>query len=496
MIKILSAEQTREADQYTIKNEPINSIDLMERASTAFCEWFMGEFPGKSNIHIVTGKGNNGGDGLAIARMLNEHGYRVSLYLISEKGSEDFNKNYDRIAGKLNVHIWDGNPEFESGGILIDALFGSGLDRPIEGQYAEIVQAINNYEGLVVSVDMPSGVYADKPVDSENVVKASHTVSFQLPKLSFFMAENETYVGEWHYVDIGLNKSFIDHSKSFYHLVTLEDVRHCLKKPSKFAHKGNMGRIMIVGGAQGKMGAAVLSAKAALRSGAGLLTCYVPAGGLSIIQTAVPESMALVSSFLDYHVEEVSFDGLDAVGIGPGLGTEEQTALAFRKWIKQLTVPAVIDADGLNILSSDLSLLKDLPTGTILTPHPKEFSRLAGDSKNSFERIEKARQFAIDHKVVIVLKGAHTAVCDADGSVYFNSTGNPGMATGGSGDVLTGIITALLGQGYEPKKAAILAVFVHGLAGDEAAEDLGIISMIASDIVDYLPDAFRHIEIR
>ncbi|MCX2744413.1 NAD(P)H-hydrate dehydratase [Mangrovivirga sp. M17] len=496
MIKILSSSQIREADQHTIENEPIESIDLMERASASFSKWFIGEFPGKCKVHVVSGKGNNGGDGLAVARILNQNGYEVKVYVASEDGSDDFNANFQRLPEGVERKVVSDSLGVIEGGVLIDALFGSGLDRPIEGRYAKIVKEINQFPGQVVSIDIPSGVYADSPVDGEHVVEATHTVSFQLPKLAFFMAENEKFVGDWHVVDIGLDQSFIDHTDSRVHMVTLEDVRSFLKKPSKFSHKGVMGRTMLICGSSGKMGACVIAARAALRSGAGLLTCYVPAVGENIIQTAVPEAMALVSTFQDYHVEEVDFKGMDAVGIGPGLGTEDQTEMALRKWIKQLEVPAVIDADGLNMISSRPDILKHVPEGTIFTPHPKEFSRLAGEAEDSFKRLEMARNYAKKYKVIIVLKGAYTAVCDTEGSVYFNSTGNPGMATGGSGDALTGIITSLLGQGYTPKRAAIVGVFVHGLAGDEAAEDLGCISMTATDIIDYLPDAFRHVEMR
>lgn len=494
MIKILSAEQTRQADNFTIDHEPILSIDLMERASLAFVSWFISKFSPVHSVHIVCGTGNNGGDGLAVARMLSEKTYRVHTYVVGDpqSGSEDFKVNFDRTGP---VHLIKGTndlPKAQQNDIIVDAIFGSGLSRPVTGVHQQAVEALNAAASVKIAIDIPSGLMADGPSKGA-IFQADYTVSFQQPKLAFFFPENGRYVGDWNIVDIGLDKHFINQQVSSHFALSPPDVKRLLKARSKYDHKGTFGKALIAAGSYGKMGAAVLAARAAMRSGTGLLTLYTPVCGYQIIQTAVPEAMVIT----DAHERELSesplLSGYDAVGIGPGIGKSALTLNSMGKLLKLAEVPLVIDADGLNLIAENRELLQILPQGSILTPHPAEFKRLVGHWHDDFERLEIQKAFSKEYGVIVLLKGAHSSVTVPSGEVYFNMTGNPGMATGGSGDVLTGMITALLAQGYTPEISCMAAVFVHGLAGDIAAEEKGQISLIASDIVEKIPEAFKKI---
>lgn len=494
MLKTLTTLQIKALDEYTIRHEPIAAIDLMERACTAFVTWFTERFDKDRTIGIVCGTGNNGGDGLGIARILKAKGYTIAVWIVrgGVKESADFKINLERIHDKLPVHEIsteaDQNP-FRDCSIIIDAIFGSGLSRPVDGIYQHVIQWINKLTAIRIAVDLPSGLLADAPSTGE-IIQAHHTLSFQLPKLAFLFPQNAHYVGEWHIVNLGLNKEFIEKAVSKYFLLTQDDISGRIQPRSKFGHKGNFGHALIIAGSYGKIGAAVLSARAVLRSGVGLLTVHVAACGYAILQTAVPEAM--VSVDVDEHVvsQIAQVENYSSMGIGPGIGRDKKTVAAFANVLDSYRKPMVIDADALNILSENSALIHLVPEGSILTPHPKEFERLVGSWKNDFERLEKQREFSMKTKTVVLLKGAHSSITSPDGTVYFNHTGNAGMATGGSGDVLTGILTALLAQGYSSLDSAIIGCWVHGLAGDKAAEDLGQISMIASDIVDYLPKAF------
>lgn len=494
MIKILSAQQIRELDAYTIQHEPIPSIDLMERACRAFCSWFTTKFDTRYTVGIVCGTGNNGGDGLGIARMLLDWNYSVKVWVVDGGGREslDFKTNLQRL--KEKTQIFAISKDYDKGlfvgcDILIDALFGSGLSRPVEGVGAEVIGCMNQADGIRVAVDIPSGLMADVP-SSGAIINADHTISFQLPKLAFFLAENHTYVGEWHVVDIGLSKAGLEQMQTETFLLTRKDIGKLIRPQSKFDHKGTRGHALMIAGSYGKMGAAVLASRAALRSGVGLLTAHVPAKGYAIIQTAVPEAMVSIDQTEECFAMVPDVEPYSAIGIGPGLGKDKKTVQALRTVLEKTDTPLVLDADALNIISENRELLALLKPGTILTPHPKEFERLAGSSKNDFERLDRQRAFSREHKVVVVLKGAHTTITSPDGVMYINNTGNPAMATGGSGDVLTGILTALLAQGYSPVDAARLGVWVHGLAGDEACRKLGPRGLIASDFIEHLPAAF------
>ncbi len=490
-MKILSAAQVRELDAYTIRTEPVLSIDLMERAAKAFMQWLVSKFDEEHQYTIFCGKGNNGGDGLAIARMLIERGNSVEVFIAEhrESGTPDFEINLQRLKG-LTAPVFVRSPAgFPSpaAGIVIDALLGTGLNNPAKGLLADAVSAINGSGLTVVSVDIASGLFTDKANAADDlIVRPDYTVSFQVPKLSFFIPDSYSYVGEWCVVDIGLDAEFLEQQPSDYFLTTRENLPHLKKKRGKYSHKGTYGHALMIAGSYGKMGAAVLSCRACLRSGVGLLTAYLPGCGYEIMQIAVPEAMVIAdpgSNFLVSIPENLNYS---AIGAGPGTGTDAGTLEAFKKLLENFSGPMVLDADALNLLALRPALLDLLPENTILTPHPKEFRRLAGAYADGFEAIQNARAFAIRYRVIICLKGAHTAVVQPDGKVYFNSTGNPGMATGGSGDVLTGIILGLLAQGYAPGIAARLAVYRHGEAGDRQAAVRTEEALIASDLIEGL----------
>ena len=498
-MKILTSEQVREADAYTIKNEPIKSINLMERAAGQLYREFIRNFTKSHPVDIYAGPGNNGGDGIALSRMLSLKGYRVNLYIM-ETGrglSGDPEINYKRLPEIKNLSVgWLSNknhlPRHETNSIIVDALFGSGLDRPLEGYPARLVEHINKAPNVKISVDIPSGLFAESNPDPSDtaIIMADHTWCFQFPKLSFLMPENEKYVGEWKYLDIGLHKGFIDNCDTPYHYLTIETIKKILHKRARFSHKGHFGHAFLIAGGRGKLGASVLSAEACLRSGAGLLTVHTPTIGMEVLQTALPEAMLSIDPNLDVIGTMPDVNPYTAIGAGPGLGTSKKTADSIRQLL-EINRPMVLDADVLNILSQDKTLVDKIPHGTIITPHPGEYNRLYGHDSDHFSRLMRMRDISRGQKIVIVLKGANTAIADTEGNIWFNSTGNPGMATGGSGDVLTGIILSLLTQGYDPLEAALAGVFIHGLAGDLARDEKGEESLIAGDIIEWLPDAFK-----
>lgn len=499
MLQLFSSEQVRKADTYTIQNEPVSSINLMERAAGACVEW-MNNLQDMSNKHVLIfcGPGNNGGDGLAIARMLHERKVQVSTFIPdeSDKKSEDFSINLHRLrecgVETQSFETFNLN-QLSENSILIDALFGSGLSKPLAGIYNELVKLINNSKCITISIDIPSGLFADKTVDpaKDSIVKADYTLSFQFPKLSFLFPENEYFVGNWPILPIGLHPDFINSEPCRNYLVEFADVRAILKPRARFSHKGTYGHALLIGGSKGKIGATVLMGRACLRSGTGLVTAHLPACGYTVIQTAVPEIMVSVDEDENVCTQLPRLDSFSAIAAGPGLGTEKNTANMLKHLIQEATVPLLLDADALNILSDNPTWLAFLPKGTILTPHPGEFARLAGKTSNSFDRLEILRSFCIKHSLNIVLKGAYTVICSPLGNCYFNPTGNPGMATGGSGDVLTGIIAGLLAQGYNQTEACIMGVYLHGLAGDLAAESTGYEALVAGDIIDNLGKAFN-----
>jgi NAD(P)H-hydrate epimerase len=472
----------------------------MERAAGKIFSWLTSSFSRSRHFMIFTGPGNNGGDGLALARMLSEAGYHLDVFCIrfTEKTSRDWEVNRKRLESdrlvKLNVisdidHI----PLISPDDIVIDAIFGSGLKSTLPGLVAEVIDRINDAGSMIIAVDMPSGLFCENNNnnDYKAVVKASHTLSFQFPKLAFMFAENDMYVGDWHLLDIGLSTNAIHSVQTPYRMVEMTDILPLIKSRRKFSHKGDYGHGLIVSGSFGKMGAAVMSAEAALRTGIGLISCQVPGCGYTVLQVALPEAMVLTDTSERMITDIVPVNNYDAVGIGPGIGTGKETMHAVHDLLINCLKPLVIDADGLNIISLNKEWLRLMQPLTILTPHPKEFDRLAGECPNGYTRLMKQIEFSSKFNCIVVLKGACTSVSLPDGSVYFNSTGNPGMATGGSGDVLAGMILSLLAQGYSPQDASVAAVYIHGLAGDIAASENSMESIIASDIINCIGKAFN-----
>lgn len=496
-MKIFSAQQIKACDAYTIQAEPIRSVDLMERAALQCFNWIKGNYPGNSLFVILCGTGNNGGDGLAIARMLHYAGYQVKAFLlkVSEQLSPDCEANLERLQRIDNElvtfidqdrYITELHPDI----IIIDAIFGTGLNRPLAGWVATFVDHLNQLPNRKIAIDLPTGLNADYlPAINTSILKAAHTLSFQFFKRSFLHPESYPFTGPVRILDISLNKQFINATQTQYRTIDRADILSIYQPRLPFSHKGDYGKALIVGGSYGKIGAAVLCTKACLKSGAGLVTALLPSVGYTVMQSAVPEAMCQTSG--TSCIEKIeNWEQYDIIGIGPGLGVDPDTIAAFEEFIDQCKQPLIVDADAINILAQRPDLLPKLPKGSILTPHPKEFSRLFGDNADSMIRVDNARVQAMRYGIVIVLKDHHTAVLTPDGDVWYNMTGNAGMAKGGSGDVLTGIITAFAGRGYNAVNAAIMGVYLHGLAGDFAATDLSSESILAGDIINYLSKAF------
>lgn len=492
MIKLFTSDQIKEWDATTIRESKITSFELMQRACRAFVTWFTEHYDASKKVYIVCGTGNNGGDGLGIALLLHEWNYSIQVLIVRGNGTtSDFDAGLKLLAGKVKIkEVTTPELEIASGSIVIDALFGSGLSRPLTGLHAEIISKLNALDVTRIAVDVPSGLRLDAPASGE-IFKADHTVTFQTPKLCFLLPQSSAFAGQWHVVDIGLSKTFVKETNANYFQVTLKAVKRLIKPRLQFSHKGNYGHALIIAGSTGKMGAAVLAARAALRAGVGLLTVHVPANGNVIVQSAVPEAMTTQDLATDFFSGREVESFYTAVGIGPALGQAGATVNGFKNLLTNSTQPLVLDADALNLLAFHPELQTKIPPGSILTPHPGEFKRLVGEWSDDFDKLKKQQALAAKIKSVVVLKGAYSTIALPDNCVYFNSTGNPGMATGGSGDVLTGIITALLAQGYSSAEAAILGVYVHGFAGDLAAREIGEAALIAGDLVDYLPAAFK-----
>ena len=502
-MKILPIDKIREADAYTIRHEPIADIDLMERAATELYEWIVTKTEPAKEVSIFCGMGNNGGDGFALGRMLANAGFKTNIILIhhSEKMSPNCKANYKKIlqiksAGINEIKLGDTLPEINGNGIVVDAIFGSGLTNPVMCLAAQVIDCINESKAVVISVDVPSGLFCDVTNTNSKgaIVKADYTLTFQFPKLGFLFPENDQYVGEWEVLPIGLHPAFIDEVEVSNYFLTSVDIKSIIKKRTKFSHKGTFGHGLLIAGSYGKMGAAVLAASAGMKSGAGLITAHIPKKGYAIIQTSVPEAMVSIDT------EKKVFSGIpdsgnyNAIAIGPGIGLHDKTQKALKFLIQNANMPLIIDADAINILAENKTWISFIPGGSIFTPHPKEFERLVGKSDNDFERNKKQREFSIKYQAYVILKGAHTAITCPDGNCYFNSTGNPGMATGGSGDVLTGILLGLKAQGYTSIETCLLGVFIHGLAGDIAAKKLGYEALTAGEITNNLGKAFRKMQ--
>lgn len=501
-MKIFRADQVREIDAYTIDHEPIPSIDLMERASRKLYQWISRKYSQERKMKIVVGPGNNGGDGLALARMLAKDYYDTEVFYVkfTEKVSGDWKKNYDRlqVQEKVSIHILnegDKLPVFSKDDILIDGLFGSGLSRPLEGFPADMVNQMNRLDCEKVAIDIPSGLMGEDNSSNkrENIFRADVTLTFQFPNLSFFLAENGEHVGNWIVLPIGLHPEFIKSLNTDFYFITKDFIAENLISRDKFSHKGSFGHVLLISGCYGKMGAAVLGSHAALRTGSGLLTTHVPKFGSQIIQTALPEAMISIDQSDILFTEVPDLQPFQAIGVGPAIGCRSNSQKALYDLLDKAEVPLVIDADAINILGEHKEWIDKIPPGTVLTPHPKEFERLVGKTGNHFERNEEQIKFSKNNNVTLVLKGAHTSISCPDGTCYFNTSGNPGMATAGSGDVLTGVILSLLGQGYKSEIASIIGVYLHGLAGDIARDQVGEEAIIATDIIENLGNAFNEI---
>lgn len=497
-MKIFSKEQIYEGDQLTAKKQNITSTELMERAGMQIFNWLHIRMQGAQvPIHVFCGIGNNGGDGLVIARHLFTHGYNVHTYIVnySDKRSDDFLANYDRI--KQTTKSWpmmiNGEPDFpeiHKDDIIVDAIFGIGLNRPASEWVKSLFVHLRKSQAFTLSVDIPSGVYTDKaPEDENGVVWANYTLSFQSPKLIFFLPETSKFSIQWEVLDIGIDREFLFKTETAAQLIGKHEVLPIYKPREKYAHKGDYGHSLIIGGSYGKIGSVTLTSRAVLSIGAGLVTAFIPKCGYLILQSAFPEAMVITDQN-EAYISKIDFDiEPSVIGIGIGLGTNKATAKALEVFLSGNKVPLVIDADGLNILAQNKSLLKQLPKHTVLTPHPKELERLIGTWKDDFDKLKKAKAFAKKYDCIIVIKGANT-ITVFDNKLYVNTTGNPGMATAGSGDVLTGIITGLISQGYPALHATIFGVYLHGKAADIAIEDVGYQSLIASYIIEALGEAY------
>lgn len=501
-MKIFPTSLIRELDEYTIQHEPIVSIDLMERAACSLCNKIL-EYFRFSSFCILAGPGNNGGDALALSRMLLEKNYSVKVFLLHTGNlSADCQQNKERLIKKFPDCLQEitslfSPPDVSENTIIIDGLFGSGLSRPLSGIYAKAVQWINASGKTVIAIDIPSGLAGEENRDlSKPIVRANYTFSFQFPKLSFFFPENEPFVGKWEILDIGIHPNGIAQTETNYYFLEKSEIKNLLHERKKFSHKGTYGHLLIIAGSKGMAGAAVLASKAALRSGVGLVTVHGPACNRIILQTKVPEALFESDKNENWITQISDLKKFNSLVIGPGIGLQQEVIDFVKDFIVHVNKPCVFDADVLNIISinkKNNELLLFIPYKSILTPHPKEFERLFGRDENSFDRMLKIQRLTKELKIIIVLKGAYTIIGMPDGNIFFNSTGNNGMATGGTGDVLTGIIGSLLAQNYTSEEAAIIGVYLHGLAGDLALADQSPESLIAGDVVESIGKAFQAI---
>jgi ADP-dependent NAD(P)H-hydrate dehydratase / NAD(P)H-hydrate epimerase len=502
-MKILNTAQVREVDKLTIEKEPVESIDLMERAALACVKRLIKLYTREHRFVCFCGKGNNGGDGLAIARLLLDNGQLVKAYIIdhTEKFSDDCALNFKRLKEKypfVHHEIKTGEDlkaiESQSNDVIVEALLGTGVSRKVEGLLKDTIEYINQVQKPVISIDVPAGLNCDEFTASDTVIHSDLTLTFQMPKLAFLLPDNEKYVPEFEILDIGLSRDAMEAQNSQLYYLTGDVIKKFLKKRNKFSHKGKYGHALLMAGSKGKSGAALLSAAACLRSGAGLLTVHADQRTLDILLRHLPEAMTDPDASPDHITEIDALDKYSALGFGPGIGTEPETANVLKKILNFFAGHMVIDADGLNILAANKTLLGFLPPSCILTPHPKEFERLAGKADDDFDRLKRLREFSLKCGCITILKGAHTAVSMPDGTLLFNSTGNASLAKGGTGDVLTGIILGLLARGYNAPQAALIGVYVHGYAADLLIKKKSMEAILASDIIEKLPTAFKKLE--
>ncbi|MCC8426805.1 NAD(P)H-hydrate dehydratase [Mucilaginibacter sp. UR6-11] len=475
MLPLLTAQQIREADAYTIATEPVSSVDLIERASRAFVGWFINHFPDRTaTIAVYCGTGNNGGDGLAIARMLYDHKYfniGIKVARFSDRSTDDFTVNLNRI-NQMGLEVLELKPgavfPAENSKIIIDALLGTGLNKPLAGDYKNLAGYINSLNKTVVAVDVPTGLFTDGEIGADDtVIKADLAITFQQPRINFLLPESGPHINCWEVVNIGIDEGFISSLKSPYQFIEEKDIKKLLKPRRHYSNKGTYGHALIVAGQAQAMGAALLSSASCAYAGAGLTTACIPESGLTALNTYQPEVMAIVRH--GDELPEIKWAQFTTIGIGPGLGKDSRALTLLIDILDNYKAPIVMDADALNLLAGNPELWNKVPAGSILTPHMKEFDRLFGEHANWWQRLQSSIKMAKKHNIYIILKNDYTLVASPDGTVCFNSTSNPAMATGGMGDVLTGIITSLVAQGYTPGEACIIGVYIHGKAGDDLA---------------------------
>lgn len=499
--KIFKAASVKVLDRYTIEKEVISSLDLMERAAILWTRKFLEIFGVPAEVAVVAGNGNNGGDGYCIARLLAEAGWCVTVFRLMLDGSQttDCEVNCQRwldMGGRIvEVRQTDDFIPTEQA-VIVDAIFGSGINRKVEGLVAEIIRLMNGLENQVVAVDIPSGLMGEDNSlnDKESIVEAAYTITFQFPKLAFLLPENARYVGEWYVVDIHLSSHAIKNTETCWYYTDKEEVKKLLPVPLKFAHKGLNGCGLLVAGRKGMMGAAVLAAKAALRSGIGLLYCHVPKQEGGILQITAPEAILDFDNSQEVFSSVTGCGRFDALAIGPGLGRSPETCAGLRRLLKEWRGVIILDADALNLVSEHPEMLDLLHEKCILTPHPKEFERLAGKSENDFDRLKKLSIFAHQYRIYVVLKGAYSAVATPKGELFFNMSGNPGMAKGGTGDVLTGVLLALAACGMNVFDVVRCGVFAHGLAGDILTRKYGYRGISAGMLAEAMSEAWKELE--
>tara|TARA_S200000501_G_scaffold5420_1_gene4716 strand:- start:143 stop:1636 length:1494 start_codon:yes stop_codon:yes gene_type:complete len=497
-MKILNKFQIQKVDRQTITKEGISSFQLMERSATACRDWIIDKYDNNERFLLLCGTGNNGGDGLALYRLLIEKNYLCTVYEfpLGDNPSKDYSENKRKIKrSDIKKLTTKALSHIATQEIIIDALLGTGLNRPVKGKLKKVIQSLNALPNTIISLDTPSGLFSEfnSDIKDDEILQADFTLSFQLPKLAFLLPERGEKTGQFHLIDIGLLHESIEKIKTPYHYLTSKKAISLYQSPKKFDHKGDNGHHLLVAGSKGKMGASILAAKGSLRSGVGKLSILTPKSGIQILQTSLPESMIELNNgdncLSGYY--DLSYD---TISLGPGIGTSNETTQFIFSLLSKTESQMVIDADAINILATHPKWIKKLPQNTIITPHPKEFERLVGSWKNDQEKMERLSQFSQKNQLICVLKGAHTAIAFPNGTFWFNSTGNPGMAKAGSGDVLTGIIGGLLAKGYPPKVAALLGVYAHGRSGDLQLQSHSSPFLIASDLISGLNKVWKEME--
>jgi NAD(P)H-hydrate epimerase len=494
MSKLFTAAQMRAWDAFTIVHEPISSFALMERAATACTNWISAKWPDRKIFFaIFCGSGNNGGDGFVIARQLLTLGYRVHVFADHDaQRSSDAEQNYNELQRLYPSSLYPLQvpDQLSASAIIIDALFGSGLNRALEMPFSAIVHQLNAYPNTKVSIDIPSCMSADFSESNGVCIKADYTLTFEQWKPSFLLPETGGSCGDVQVLPIGLHNGFAVNEASNWYVIDVKMMADLYTPRLPFSHKGTYGHALLIAGSKGKMGASVLASKACLQTGAGLLTACVPESTEIILHTALPEAMTISRDAL---LALQSVDSFQAIGIGCGLGIDNEAEHLLDQLLSRSTLPLVIDADAITILSHHPEWLSRLPKGSLLTPHPKESDRLTGECANTLMRLHQLQKLASTYHIFILLKGRFSVLCTPEGEYFINTTGNAGMAKGGSGDTLTGMITALFAQYKQMRTAALLGMYLHGRAGDLAALRYGVESMLPSELANCIGEAFQEI---